>query len=101
MPTVEQKAKYVRSKNAGPFWITMDIFADNEADYQAIVGSPSITPEKIAELYEADASLVKIFRLPRLRIVKISVPRATPQGGKNERDMHSGQQYIPLLDIEL
>ena len=31
----------------------------------------------------------------------MSYPRAEPQGGVLERDMHSGQQYVPLLDLEL
>jgi hypothetical protein len=34
-------------------------------------------------------------------MIKISYPRTTPQGGMVERDMHSGQQYVPLLDVEL
>jgi hypothetical protein len=34
-------------------------------------------------------------------MVKISYPRATPQGGMVERDMHAGQQYVRLLDVIL
>jgi hypothetical protein len=34
-------------------------------------------------------------------MVKVSYPRAAPQGGMVERDMHSGQQYVRLLDLEL
>jgi hypothetical protein len=34
-------------------------------------------------------------------VVKISYPRARPQGGACERDMHGGQQYVRLLDVEL
>jgi hypothetical protein len=34
-------------------------------------------------------------------MIKISYPRAAPQGGMVERDMHSGQQYVRLLDVEL
>ena len=36
-----------------------------------------------------------------LNMVKISYPRATPQGGVHERDMHSGQQFVPLLELQL
>jgi hypothetical protein len=34
-------------------------------------------------------------------VVKLSFPRLRPQGGAGERDMHGGQQYVPLLDLEL
>jgi len=34
-------------------------------------------------------------------MVKISFPRAAPQGGVVERDLHSGQQYVDLLDCDL
>jgi hypothetical protein len=36
-----------------------------------------------------------------LAMVKISYPRTSPQGGIVERDMHSGQQFVRLLDAEL
>lgn len=32
MKTVEEIVKYIRSKNAGPFWLTIDAFCDNVAD---------------------------------------------------------------------
>jgi hypothetical protein len=34
-------------------------------------------------------------------VLKISYPRRTPAGGVEERDLHSGQQYTYLLDLEL
>jgi hypothetical protein len=34
-------------------------------------------------------------------MIKISYPRAAPQGGVVERDLHSGQQYVYLLDVEM
>jgi hypothetical protein len=34
-------------------------------------------------------------------MIKISYPRATPQGWIVDRDMHSGQQYVRLLGVEL
>ncbi len=36
-----------------------------------------------------------------LKVIKVSIPRKEPQGSKYERDMHAGQQYIPLLDYEI
>ena len=36
-----------------------------------------------------------------LQMVKISYPRAQVQGGAHERDMHGGQQFVRLLDVEV
>jgi hypothetical protein len=44
---------------------------------------------------------VKRFSVPSLNVVKISYARATPQGGEVERDMHCGQQFVRLLDVQL
>jgi hypothetical protein len=44
---------------------------------------------------------VKRFAIDRLNTVKISFVRPTAQGGGVERDMHAGQQYVRLLDLEM
>ena len=38
---------------------------------------------------------------PDLAVLKISYPRRDPQGGMIERDLHGGQQYIRIVDLEL
>jgi hypothetical protein len=101
MATIAQTASYVRSKNAGPFWITIDIFCDNDSAFQNISLSKKLNEKTIAEAYQVLESTVKFFSLPDLKVIKISIPRLNPQGSKYERDMHAGQQYIQILDLEL
>lgn len=98
---IVDKAKFVRSKNAGPFWVTMDIFTSNKEDYDAIVNSPKFTVENLARALNADPKALKLFCLDNLGVVKVSIPREMPQGSRYERDMHGGQQYIPLEEFEL
>ncbi|WFR57646.1 DUF4387 domain-containing protein [Anaerocolumna sp. AGMB13025] len=101
MSTIANTASYVRSKNAGPFWITIDIFCETQEAYQMIVDSTKLTPQAISKLYNVSEKDTKLFYLPDLKTVKISIPRSTPQGSEYERDMHSGQQYVQILDFEL
>ncbi|MDR1100531.1 MAG: DUF4387 domain-containing protein [Treponema sp.] len=101
MARVEDIAKYVRSKNAGPFWVTIEIFCDTDEAYKRITGSPNLRGEKVAELYGADSSLIKVFEIENLRVKKYSFPRPLPSGHKYENDMHYGQQYIRLAEIEV
>lgn len=99
MPNVANVCRHVRSKNAGPFWITLDLFFRDQASFDAYADSPQLKPEAIGKLFEVDAAQVKYFRVPGLLVVKISYPRRLPQGGMVERDLHGGQQYVRILDV--
>jgi hypothetical protein len=101
MPRLGEVCRHIRSKNAGPFWVTIDLFFDGPESYGAYRDDPAISSAAIAAIYGADAALVKRFEVDSLNVVKLSLPRKQPQGGVLERDMHSGQQYIPLLTLEL
>jgi hypothetical protein len=101
MPTVKELARYVRSKNAGPFWVSLEVFCETQEAYERIKYSENITPEKISELYHVDEKKIKVFYMDDLRVVKFSFPRPHPQGHKYENDMHAGQQYIFLADTEV
>ena len=102
MTALGRLATLVRSKNAGPFWVTVDIFLPDAAAYERAATSSALTdPNAIAERYAVSPNAVKIFRLPDLHAIKISFPRPCAQGGAHDRDMHSGQQYVPLLDVDI
>jgi Domain of unknown function (DUF4387) len=97
--TVGDIAEHVRSKNAGPFWQTIDIFFANDDDYHTLAANASLDAETIARLYHVDPDDIHIYRLPEIRAVKISFPRPTTQGGRHDRDMHAGQQHIPISQL--
>lgn len=99
--TIGDVASLVRSKNAGPFWLTLDVFCDTDDAYARVASEGVITAERIAGLYRVAPESVKIFRVPNLRVVKVSVPRPTTQGGVRDRDMHAGQQHVPLMRLSL
>lgn len=99
--TVGDVARLVRAKNAGPFWLTLDVFFDNHDSYREVVESEAITGASISELYNTSADNVQIFTLPELYVIKVSFPRPTTQGAFNDRDMHSGQQSAPLAALPL
>lgn len=101
MPTLKEVAKYVRSKNAGPFWITIDIFCDNDEAFYKIQNSQNFTPGAIANAYGVPEGGVKSFYIENLRVIKFSFPRPQVQGSKFERDMHAGQQYVRLMDVSV
>ena len=101
MPKLKEVCRHIRSKAAGPYWITLDLFfADREA-FDRYAEAPSLQRGGVAALFNVDESAVKRFVVTDLMVVKLSYPRTHPQGGVVERDMHGGQQYARLLEIEV
>ena len=101
MIRLEEAARYVRSKNAGPFWVTFDIFFTNHETFKRYHEAPELADAAIADLYGVAAGSIRRFPVPSLSVLKISIPRTAPQGGELERDMHSGQLFVPLLGVKL
>lgn len=94
-------ADLVRAKNAGPFWLTLDVFLPDEATYQRVCASGVVDPQVIGGLYRTPVEGVRVFRQPTLRAIKITFPRPVAQGSFSDRDMHSGQQHVPLAGLSV
>lgn len=101
MAKLADVVRYVRSKAAGPFWITVDVFFESRVDYDAHQSSPGLTAASVAARLQLRPDQVKRIEVPKLFVLKFSYPRALPQGGAIERDMHGGQQFTRLLDLEI
>jgi Domain of unknown function (DUF4387) len=99
--TLQEVASLVRSKNAGPFWLTIDVFLHDTASFERVARSTLTDPATVGRLYGVDPALVRVFHLPDLRAIKISLPRPGTQGGLHDRDIHAGQQYVPLLGLPI
>ena len=98
-PTLGELALEVRSKNAGPFWVTMELFMRDAAGYALVADEDFINEAVIGRLYAVDPALVQVFRIPALNVVKVSFPRRVAQGSLADRDMHAGQQHVPLAAL--
>jgi Domain of unknown function (DUF4387) len=101
MTKLKEVCRHIRSKNAGPFWVTIDLFFDGAENYRRYQNCDALAARTFAALYGTDPALIKTFAIDRLSTIKISFVRVSAQGGIIERDMHSGQQYVRLLDLEL
>jgi hypothetical protein len=92
-------AEKVRSKNAGPFWLTIDIFCGDFTRYERI--ARALTTEQVARLYDCPSQVVKRFDIPELAVIKFSMPRPTVQGSRTDRDMHASQYGWLLAEAEI
>jgi hypothetical protein len=92
-------AIFVRSKNAGPFMLTIDMFFDGPADCERVIKSGAITPATIAAIYKVRAETVKVIHVPPANALKVSFPRPYPAGEVGDNDVAGGQQFVPILDV--
>jgi len=83
----------VRSKNAGPFWVTVDVFCGTPEAFQRL---SRLSTARIAELYGQPEAALKRFDIAELNVIKVSFPRPVVQGSREDRDMH-GAQWAHLL----
>lgn len=87
----------IRSKNAGPFWMTLEAFMKDDTAYS--IAAELINEATVAALYAVPAESVLIFRIAALNTIKISFPRAVAQGSLRDRDIHAGQHHVPLASL--
>ncbi len=90
-------ARIVRSKNAGPTRLTIDVLFANDADYAR--GAVALTAEAVAMRYGRAADAVVVSTVPEALAIKVVMPRARPAGGPFDRDVYGAQQHGPLLDL--
>lgn len=101
MTKLAELASLIRSKNAGPFQMTIDVMFDDPAVYERVKASGGLTKAKVARLYGLDQKDVLFFFCDNALAVKASIPRPVFQGDLGDADNHAGQQYAPLMDIEI
>jgi hypothetical protein len=101
---LHELATVLRSKSAGPFMNTMDIFFDRDELYKRVRDSGVLTKELIAELYKIRPEDVRgIYFVDQVRGIKITVPKPSnvASGDPQCRDLYGASFYIPLLDINI
>lgn len=101
MTTLLDYCSLIRSKNAGPFTLTFDLMCKDQDRYDDLVGSGVITRELIADLYGCEPDVVTLVNHPGALAVKISMPRPQVQGDLRDADCYAGQQYAPLVDLQI
>ena len=94
-------AEVMRSKNAGPFTLTLDLIFKNDEDFEKVITAPNFNTGQIAEIYKLKASEVKIHPFKAIRAIKISMPRAISSGAPGDNDVYGSQQHLPLAELEI
>jgi hypothetical protein len=94
-------ASLIRSKNAGPFSLTFDIMFPDDETYFSVKNSGALSASMFAKLYRCSPESVRFFECDNARAFKFSMPRPIFQGDLGDGDLHGGQQFAPLMEVEV
>src|SRR5699024_817025 len=95
-------AKVIRSKNAGPFELTIDILFKNKQIYKSVKEAHLFTDKTIASLYNIQPEdVLELVFFDNANALKITIPRSHPSCSVGERDTYRAQQYAPILTISI
>jgi hypothetical protein len=99
MRRLSDRVLKVRSKNAGPFWVTVDVFCGSPDVFEQV--KLELRTEAVAALFQQPSQLIKRFDIADLNVIKFSFPRPVAQGARTDRDMHGAQWAILLAEFQV
>jgi hypothetical protein len=98
---IQEAARVIRSKNSGPYELTLDIMFKDRRYFDLFRTQNIINPELIGRLYCVPlADIQGILYFEPAQAVKITMKRRIPSGALGDGDIYGAQQHAPLLDIE-
>lgn len=93
-------ANVIRSKNAGPFELTLDVLLKDQQMFEKLRQADVINKKVIAQLYQIpETDVISIVYFPNARAIKATIVRPLPSGALGERDVYGAQQHAPLVNF--
>lgn len=97
---LKEVANVIRSKNAGPFELTLDVLLKDQQMFEAIREANVINQKSIAQLYRIpEEDVLSIVYFPNAKAIKATIVRPLPSGALGERDVYGAQQHAPLVNF--
>ena len=94
-------ASVIRSKNAGPFELTLDVLLKDDETFELLRKANVINAKTVAELYKIpESDVIGIVYFPNARAIKATIVRPMASGALGERDVYGAQQHGPLMSFE-
>jgi hypothetical protein len=101
MAKLWEVAKLIRSKNSGPFELTFDVIFRDRAAYEKVRDAGIINARWFARTYRLTPEVVSVIAYDAANAIKVTIPRPVISGDVDDTDVFGGQQYGPLVDLEI
>ena len=99
MANLGEIVQKIRSKNAGPFWLTVDIFCGTPHAYEYVIAR--LSSATVAKAFGVNTQDIKRFDIANLHVVKFSLPRPHVQGSTLDPDTHGASWAALLAELPL
>jgi hypothetical protein len=98
--TILEEARVIRSKNAGPYELTLDVMFKDRAAYDRARGAGVFTPVLVARLYGVgESDVLGVTWFEPATAVKMTLRRRVVSGSPGDTDIYGAQQHAPLLSL--
>jgi hypothetical protein len=101
MTRIRDLASVCKSKNAGPFELTIDVIFKSDELFQRVAASGVLSAELFAKLYGVEEKAVLFTPYAAARAFKATLPRLIPAGAFGDSDVYGAQQHAPLLEVDI
>jgi hypothetical protein len=91
----------LRSKNAGPLYLTLDVMLPDEATFRRVLAAGVLDNAVVAALYGVPIGTVAVIPYPPSHTIKVTMHRPIIAGDPEDTDLYGAQQYVPLFDLEV
>jgi hypothetical protein len=100
-PECATSRRSCKSKNAGPFELTIDVVFDDLALFEKVKQTGVLGPALFGRLYGVRPEDVLFTVYDAGYAFKATLPRLVPAGDIGDTDVYGAQQHVPLLDVEI
>ena len=90
-----------RSKNAGPFQVTIDLMFTTPENYHKVLDSKAFNTNAIGKVYNLAPERIAIKTFESILTIKVVLPRKHGSGSPLDTDVYGSQQHFPLGNLEI
>lgn len=101
MALIKDIAQICKSKNAGPFYITIDVLFEDPELYARVKQTGVLSAALFAKLYGVAEENILFTPYDTASAFKATLPRPIPAGDLGDTDVYGAQQHAPLLDVDI
>jgi hypothetical protein len=101
MALIRDIATVCKSKNAGPFELTLDVVFDDAETYRKVKATGVLSADLFATLYSVSPNAVQFTEYDAGLAFKATLPRLVSAGDIGDTDVYGAQQHAPLLDVDI
>jgi hypothetical protein len=101
MALIKDIARVCKSKNAGPFELTIDVVFDDADTFGKVKATGVLNIELFARLYNVSSETVLLTPYDAAFAFKATLPRLVPAGDFGDTDVYGCQQHALLLDVDV